>query len=1012
VTGFVGGDTVGNATSGTLLFSTSAASSSNVGSYAINGGGLTANYGNYAFVQASANSAALTINKATLTVTGGQIYDGTTTFQGANLLVSGVNGQTFTATGNAELATRNVQVNQQLAGIGGLTLTPNSGASLSNYNSLSTTNTSVSVTPRSITITAPVVEKTYDAYAVYNPTAADLTQMSSALVAADVVNSASTQFASVGAGVNKTLQLLSVSISDGNSGNNYSVTLQNSTTNVINRAALRITAANDAKFVTQTDAAGAANNCGVGVTCVGGYGGIIVNGLVNGETVADLTGSAAVTRTNFNTNSANFYPGVLRPSGYSSNNYNITYLDGDYTIVPAQQLLVKIIPQSITYGNTVNYTGNLSAKYLAADNSTIVSLTPVINGAQVSLNDGVGGTASFTVSAAGSSTSSSGYTKVGGYNFVAIDTVTTGANFSNNLVLVGSLAVAPIMMTTSDLGVSGVTKTYDGRASINGLALEINPNLTQLLPNDVVSVLGTGTFNNQDVGTSKPISVNVALSGLDAGNYAMSSTTLAANIGTINQLGSVTWVGPSTGGVWSDSSNWLGGATPTLSNVAQVVIPEGKTVVYDSSSVGQTLSTIVNNGIMSFNGASSFTLANVVSGSGSINLSGTGVVTISGNNTFTGGVNINASSLIVGSANALGAGLVTSSGGDLSVSNGVTLPALNVNGSVSLSSTIRSAGSQTYAGAVTLAGGSSNSAMRLVSDNADVNFMSTLNSDASNRSLSVEAGAGVVSFGDKVGVFPLNYAGYTANGLGANIHDLTVEASNIVIKGDINTLNTQVYRGPLTISDNGSNGLVRKLLSIDPSITITNTIDDVTPYTHSLYIAAASLIAANLSVVDLQLGAAGVGARVPLLRWEVYSGLQDSTPSALMGTIAQGQAGTITFNGSPISSGSYVADSTNRGTSGSGGGTGDGSVIPTTVSRLVNQTDVSGLIVVPANLLADVRTLGSLPEAPLIAPMRAMQLGEFERPFTADEPDAMSVTISHVCENDKTKPLHESCSGN
>jgi hypothetical protein len=84
----------------------------------------------------------------------------------------------------------------------------------------------------------------------------------------------------------------------------------------------------------------------------------------------------------------------------------------------------------------------------------------------------------------------------------------------------------------------------------------------------------------------------------------------------------------------------------------------------------------------------------------------------------------------------------------------------------------------------------------------------------------------------------------------------------------------------------------------------------------------------------------------------------------------------------------------------------------TTVSRLVNPVDVSGLIVVPANVLADVRFAGSLAEAPLIAPMRAMQLGEFERPFTPAEPDAMSVTIVHVCENDKTKPLHESCAGN
>jgi hypothetical protein len=993
VTGFVGADTVVNATSGTLLFSSPATSSSNVGNYAINGGGLVANYGNYVFVQASANSAALTINKATLTVTGSQVYDGTIIFQGSNLLVSGVNGQTFTATGNAELATRNVQVNQQLAGIGGLALTSNSGASLSNYHNLSTTNTSVSVTPRAITIIAPVVEKTYDAYAVYNPTAADLAQMSSALVGGDLVTSASTQFASVGAGVNKTLQLLSILISDGNSGNNYSATLQNSTTNVINKAALRITAANDAKFVTQTDAAGAANNCGAGVTCVGGYGGIILNGLVNGETTADLTGSAAVIRTNFTTNSADFYPGVLRPSGYSSNNYNITYVDGDYTIVPAQQLLVKIIPQAISYGNTVSYTSNLSAKYLAADNSTIVSLSPVINGAQVSVNDGVGGAASFTISAAGSSTSSSGYIKVGGYNFAAIDAVTTGANFSNNLVLVGSLSVAPIMMTTADLGVSGVTKIYDGRASINGLTLEVNPSLTRLLPNDVVSVLGTGTFNSQDVGTSKPIGVNVALSGVDAGNYAMSATTLSANIGTINQLGSVTWVGPSTGGVWSDSSNWIGGATPTLSNVAEVVIPVGKTVVYDSSSVGQTLSTIVNNGIIAFSSASHFTLANLVSGTGSIQLSGTGTVTLSGNNTFIGGVNINGSSLVVGSANALGTGSVTSNGGNLSVANGVTLPSLSVNGSVSLSSTIRSSGEQTYSGAVMLSGGSSGNAMLLVSDNSNINFNGTLNSDAFDRSLTVVAGLGTISFGDKVGGFPANYAAYTTSGLGANIHDLIVDANNIVIKGDILTLNTQVYRGSISISNNGSNGLVRKLLSVDPSITIAGTIDDVTPYTHSVYIAAASLVAANQSVVDLQLGAAGVGSKIPLLRWEVYSGLQDTTPTALLGTIAQGQAGTITFNGTSIPSGSYVVALQNQSSVSLGNDVSEKSIATLERSNLSNKTDVLKVVDVSKNLLAQVRVSGSLLEAPLTAPMRALTLGEFERAFTPDESVA-SVTIS------------------
>ncbi|MCA1834555.1 MAG: hypothetical protein LC750_17810, partial [Actinobacteria bacterium] len=67
VLGFVGSETQATATTGTLTFTSPATSSSNVGSYAINGSGLTATYGNYTFVQAAANATALTINPATLT---------------------------------------------------------------------------------------------------------------------------------------------------------------------------------------------------------------------------------------------------------------------------------------------------------------------------------------------------------------------------------------------------------------------------------------------------------------------------------------------------------------------------------------------------------------------------------------------------------------------------------------------------------------------------------------------------------------------------------------------------------------------------------------------------------------------------------------------------------------------------------------------------------------------------------------------------------------------------------
>jgi hypothetical protein len=60
--GFVSGENLSNATTGTLTFTTDATASSAVGSYAIIGSGLTANNGNYNFTQAASNSTALTIS--------------------------------------------------------------------------------------------------------------------------------------------------------------------------------------------------------------------------------------------------------------------------------------------------------------------------------------------------------------------------------------------------------------------------------------------------------------------------------------------------------------------------------------------------------------------------------------------------------------------------------------------------------------------------------------------------------------------------------------------------------------------------------------------------------------------------------------------------------------------------------------------------------------------------------------------------------------------------------------
>ncbi|MCZ2110362.1 MAG: hypothetical protein LC118_12475 [Dehalococcoidia bacterium] len=66
VTGFVNGDTLATATTGSLLFSSLASAASPVGAHALTGSGLSAS--NYIFTQASGNAMALQVTPAALTI--------------------------------------------------------------------------------------------------------------------------------------------------------------------------------------------------------------------------------------------------------------------------------------------------------------------------------------------------------------------------------------------------------------------------------------------------------------------------------------------------------------------------------------------------------------------------------------------------------------------------------------------------------------------------------------------------------------------------------------------------------------------------------------------------------------------------------------------------------------------------------------------------------------------------------------------------------------------------------
>jgi hypothetical protein len=184
VSGFVLGENQASATTGTLIFSTSATSASNIGSYAINGSGLTANNGNYVFVQAAGNATALTINPrvAVVMLNGTKVYDRTNIFSTSQLRIANVAGtdQVSLSAGTASTADANVGASKPFVSYSGLSLT---GASASNYTLVGVTG-SGTITAKALTVTGSVVAaKVYDGTTTATITGGAL----SGLIAGDVV---------------------------------------------------------------------------------------------------------------------------------------------------------------------------------------------------------------------------------------------------------------------------------------------------------------------------------------------------------------------------------------------------------------------------------------------------------------------------------------------------------------------------------------------------------------------------------------------------------------------------------------------------------------------------------------------------------------------------------------------------------------------------------------------------------------------------------------------------------
>ena len=810
--------------------------------------------------------------------------------------------------------------------VGSYTIDQGSLTAGNNY-VISYTSANLSVTPASLTVVANNQTSTYGSLSIIAQTALTASNLRNG----DYVSSANIQYngnqvipGAINAG--SYANAITISNAAGTGISNYSVTYISGNLTV-NKAALIVTAVADGKFVSQTDIAGSATNCG-GSTCAGGYAGAMYSGFVNGDSaVSGALGAdpLVITRSNFATNAPGLYTNVLIPSGLNPQNYVVQYAPGNYAIAPAEQLLVKMGNNTSAYGTAPSY-GSVNAAYLKADGTIISGIPVTVTGNTISMNDGLGSTAQFTASPTSPTYSSSGNLAVGSYTLGANSPSITGTNF-NSMAVAGSLNVTPKQLAYVDLGISGVSKIYDGSVNMNNLAITAT---SGFISGDAINATAVGSFTSKNVGNSINYNIGVLLNGSDRGNYqiavdpTVNNGLYAGNNGVITQLSSVTYTGPNTGGNWSNPANWTTtgtnavGAIPDLSNVANVLVPLGRSVVYDNAVAGPVTSQVMNNGNINFNLSSATNISMPISGLGSVTISNSGEVTLSGINSYSGGNFLNAgASLIAANGAAIGLPNITSYGTTINpaafaTASAVTLPYLNIVGGVTkLLSNIATTGAQTYADLVL--GSTSGGVTTLSSANANINFMGKIDGvTAKSQSLQTNAGSGVITISDSVGSI-------------ARLNSITMTGSSINILGDVISAVGQTYNGNTFIGDasyigrvptvgflfSGYNSYfqystpaitstvkylnmnpiyVRTLISEDPNVTFNGAVNDLVTNTHTLLVAAiapdASAGSSAASSVNFGASVGNVSPLYSLNAQVVVNQSQANSVSNYVGTVS------------------------------------------------------------------------------------------------------------------------------
>lgn len=451
------------------------------------------NGGNYYYLN-GLDSKTATINKANLTLSGTKTYDGTQTVAGSTLTAIGVNGETFTVTGSGDatnLNSKNVQASSTLNSVTGLGLGSSSNGGLSdNYNVLSTTGSTYTVTAKGITLSGITAsDKIYDATTAAMLNTSGVTF--GGLISGDTVGLAGTgtgTFDGKGVGTNKTVTVSGYTLSGGDAGN-YALTQPTGLTASISKADLVVSgiSASDKTY----DATSSATLSGTAS----------VTGLLSDIVSVVGTGAGSFNGPDAGTNKTVTVTGYTL-SGQDANNYNVVQPTG---------LTATINKADLTLSGSKVYDGTNSVA-----GSTLTAT-------------GVGGQ-TFTVTGSGDASNlasknvlDNNNAQLSSINGLSLGASSNGGLSSNYNVL--STSGSSYTVTAKGITLSGITaadKVYD--ATTTATLNTSNVSYSGIISGDTIFLggSGVGSFDTKDVGVNKTVSVSgYTLGGTDAGNYVV-----------------------------------------------------------------------------------------------------------------------------------------------------------------------------------------------------------------------------------------------------------------------------------------------------------------------------------------------------------------------------------------------------------------------------------------------------------------------------------------------------------